>query len=121
MGVIVAFLIVVVATVFFVTGGMGMLSSGDEDKYERPDGLGKTTIGRARYAAEDSACRTQLSQVRQMVMINTEPTDDTRPESLDQISGMPAGYAQCPIGKEPYEYDPATGKVECVHPGHEKY
>jgi hypothetical protein len=56
-----------------------------------------------------------------MVMINTEPTDDTRPESLDQISGMPAGYAQCPIGKEPYEYDPATGKVECVHPGHEKY
>jgi hypothetical protein len=41
--------------------------------------------------------------------------------SLADVSGIPAGYAQCPVGKEPYEYDEETGKVKCVHLGHEKY
>ena len=29
--------------------------------------------------------------------------------------------ATCPVGEEPYDYDPTTGQIHCVHPGHERY
>lgn len=120
-GILVAFLIVVVAVVFFVTGGMGTIKNKDGEEYKRADGKGQTTIGRARYAAEDSVCRQQLGQVRGLIQLAMDPVDEVYPESLANVSGMPAGYAQCPIDKVPYEYDKETGKVKCNHPGHEKY
>jgi len=43
------------------------------------------------------------------------------PKTLAEVRGLGNDMKQCPIGKEPYEYDPATGKVHCPHPGHEKY
>ncbi len=118
-GILVSFMIIVVAVMFFVTGGFGML--GGEEERERADGLGQTTLGRARYAAEDSVCRTQLSQVRQLVDLSKDQVDEVYPAGLSQVSGLPAGYDKCPIGKEQYTYDPATGEVTCPHTGHEKY
>ncbi len=120
-GILVAFVIVVLGVVFFVTGGMGTIQNEDGEEYSRPDGLGKTTIGRARYAAEDSVCRQQLGQIRGLVQLAEDPVEETFPETLATVSGMPAGYDKCPVGKEAYDYDKETGKVSCPHKGHEKY
>lgn len=120
-GILVAFLIVVVGVMFFVTGGFGTIKNKDGEEYSRPDGLGKTTIGRARYAAEDSVCRQQLGQIRGLIQVYEIDSEDAHPDSLANVSGMPAGYDKCPVGKEPYEYDKETGKVSCPHTGHEKY
>ena len=46
--------------------------------------------------------------------------EDTKPASL-AAAKITGDLARCPIGHEPYVYDPATGTIHCVHPGHEKY
>lgn len=115
-GVAVSMLIVVVAVMFFVMGGFGLLGG---EKHERPDGKGETLVGRIRYKTEDTVCKQQLDQVRQMVMIETD-SDEVKPSTLKD-AGVSDTYAKCPIGKEPYEYNPQTGKVKCPHPGHEDY
>ena len=120
-GILVAFLVVVLAVVFFVTGGMGTIKNEEGEEYKRADGLGNTTLGRARYAAEDAACKTQLGQVRGLVSLASDPVDDTFPGELNDVGGLPNGYDKCPIGSEPYTYDAATGEVKCVHLGHEEY
>ena len=119
MGVMIAMAVVAFAVVFFVSGGFGMM--GGEEKEGRDDGLGKTLIGQARYAAEDRACKTQLEQVRQLVGLATDPVDNTRPTALSEVDGLPTGYDRCPIDKQNYEYDAATGEVTCPHEGHEDY
>ncbi|MEX2242612.1 MAG: hypothetical protein WD716_02070 [Fimbriimonadaceae bacterium] len=118
MGVMIAMAVVAFAVVFFVTGGFGMMGGKKEG---REDGLGKTLVGQARYAAEDRACKTQLEQVRQLVGLATDPVDETRPATLSEVAGLPTGYDRCPIDKQNYEYDAATGEVTCLHEGHEDY
>jgi hypothetical protein len=120
-GVLVAFAVLVAGAAFFATGGFGTIKNEEGEEYSRPDGLGKTTLGRARYAAEDSVCRQRLGQVRGLISLAADPVEETFPESLQQVSGLPQGYDKCPVGDEPYEYDDATGVVSCVHLGHEKY
>jgi hypothetical protein len=50
-----------------------------------------------------------------MQMNEDQPPADVRETKL------PAEFYACPIGKEAYLYDAASGKVQCPHPGHEKY
>ena len=49
-GTLVALVIVLGATAFYFTGGLGLM----EEPPERPDGKGETIIGRSMYAAKDS-------------------------------------------------------------------
>ena len=97
--------------------GSGMFSG--EAKSPRKDGKGTTTMGLAQYKARDEVCRSNLGQVRMSININTS-TDEEHPATLQDLK-LPAEFMRCPIGKEPYVYDPATGQVDCPHPGHEKY
>ena len=93
---------------------------GGTAKPARADGKGNSIPGLARLKAEDEVCRSNLGQVR--LMIQTQMGgEDTPPASLTELRGLPKEFLSCPIGKEPYQYDPATGTVRCVHPGHEKY
>lgn len=98
--------------VFFVMGtGAGS---------KRKDGLGKTVPGAVRAQAFDTECKTQLSQIRQSISIATNMGEDANPSSLSDLR-LGADFLLCPIGKEPFAYDSATGKVQCVHLGHEAY
>ncbi|MBS1724936.1 MAG: hypothetical protein JSS66_18505 [Armatimonadetes bacterium] len=115
-GVLVAVAIVIALGIAFAVGSGAF--GGKVDK--RPDGKGETLVGRSMYRAKDEACRSNLGQVRQSLQIATDPTEDTHPASLQELH-LGDDFMRCPIGKEPYEYDPATGTVKCVHPGHEKY
>ncbi len=88
------------------TGGSG--SGGDA----------ATVLGGTRDRAQDAVCRNNLSQLRAAIGIQAGATG-VNPPSLDSLH---AGVElACPGGGEPYQYDPATGTVRCVHPGHESF
>ncbi len=99
--------------------GSGMFSS--KATSSRKDGKGTTVMGAAEWAAKDDVCRSNLSQVRSALQIaETTDGDGKYPQSLDETH-IGADFYRCPIGHEPYAYDPSTGQVHCVHPGHDKY
>jgi hypothetical protein len=85
-----------------------------------PAGAGgaTTTLGGARDRAGDAVCRNNLSQLRAAVSIHLG-TAGANPSSLEELQA--GASLSCAAGDEPYEYDPATGKVRCVHPSHEGY
>ena len=72
--------------------------------------------------AKDVVCMENLRSVRQCIEAErSTDTDSALPQALTEMRGLTADLRACPEGKEPYQYDPSTGKVQCVHPGHEKY
>ncbi|MEQ1823899.1 MAG: hypothetical protein ABL949_15435 [Fimbriimonadaceae bacterium] len=89
-------------------------------KSSRKDGKGTTLPGLAMYKARDEACKSNLSQTRSSLEIARANAGDEPPTSLSDTRLAPE-FLRCPIGKEPYTYDPATGEVKCAHPGHDKY
>ena len=89
-------------------------------KSTRKDGLGTTIPGAAKAKTQDTVCVSNLSQVRQLIMVAQSSGDDTLPPSLDALPGAKS-VSTCPIGGETYLYDSKTGKVTCPHPGHENY
>lgn len=114
-GILVAVVILIGLVLFFVFGGFGMSGASSE----RKDKVGTTIIGKSMARAKDAKCMEYLKQVRMAIEMNTS-VEDEKPESLATLK-LPAEVIQCPIGKEPYVYDPKTGKVMCPHPGHENY
>ena len=87
----------------------------------RKDGHGTTVLGAAEWAAKDDVCRSNLNQVRQALQVASSTDADSKfPEQLQETK-LPQEFYSCPIGHEAYSYDPTSGQVHCVHPGHEKY
>lgn len=67
-------------------------------------------------------CINNLSQLRQGYKLATMEEDAPKPQSLAEVGrGFPQSMFACPVGKQPYRYDPATGRIWCVQPGHERY
>lgn len=67
------------------------------------------------------ACMNNLQQIRMSLSISASGDEENRPKSLAEIKGLPSEMLRCPVGGEPYQYDPKTGKVWCTHPGHEQF
>ncbi|MDX2064472.1 MAG: prepilin-type N-terminal cleavage/methylation domain-containing protein [Fimbriimonadaceae bacterium] len=99
--------------------GSGMFQKGGA-KSPRADGKGQTIPAQVKLAAQDDVCRSNLNQVRAALQIATMNNDDTPPTELTETR-LPQQFYACPIGKEPYAYDASTGRVGCVHPGHNGY
>lgn len=119
---VVIVIIALLASVLYVGFGSRTLPISPQDPGEagRPDGLGTTTIGGAVARAKDEQCRQQISQLRQMIDMQTM-SGEAPPASLDQVGSLPATFQRCPIGGESYAYDPSSGRVTCPHPGHEGF
>ena len=118
---LVGLLIVIAILAVLAVALMRPWAVGGTAKPARADGKGTTVPGLAKLKAEDTVCRSNLNQVRSFIVIARTNADDLPPATLAEIQGLPKEFLSCPLGKEPYEYDPATGTVRCVHPGHEKY
>ena len=87
-------------------------------------GKGSGKPGEARTpmtAAHDSECLQNIRSVRQCIAAEEATDDQKHPASLESIKSLTADLRSCPVGKEPYSYDPSTGVVHCIHPGHENY
>ena len=93
---------------------------GGTAKPARADGKGNTVPGLVKLKAEDEVCRSNLGQVRLGIQVAQSSGEDAAPQSISDLK-LPREFSYCPLGKEPYAYDPSTGTVHCVHPGHEKY
>lgn len=86
------------------------------------DGTQKSVQKAAMDKSTDLECSTYLGEVRQAISMYGSGTDEhERPASLTDLGTAMQPVTKCPVGGEPYQYDPATGKVWCVHPGHEKF
>jgi hypothetical protein len=87
---------------------------------------GKTPDGRKVEApiqkARSVECMNYLSQIRQAHQM-ASMSDENRPQSLADLraQGVTESMMSCPVGKQPYRFDPASGKVQCVTEGHESY
>ena len=110
-----AMVIIAILGVVLFYGGVGPRDA----KYQRKDKLGATVMGQARLAAVDKVCMQNLASCRQGIQVAQVNAEEPPPTLQDIRIGEQ--FYRCPIGKEPYTYDPATGKVSCPHPGHEKY
>jgi len=85
----------------------------------RPGGP-TTTPGMAIEQAKNVECRTNLGQVRQAIMMFKMSNEEAAPSNLDELR-LPTESTTCPVGKQPYTYDPQTGQVRCSTPGHDRY
>jgi type II secretory pathway pseudopilin PulG len=95
-----------------------MYAGGPSGAPSSATGGAATTLGGAKGRAGDTVCRNNLSQLRAAIGVYSGTTG-ANPPSLE---GLQAGVSlNCPRGGEPYEYDPNSGKVWCVHPGHESF
>jgi len=100
--------IVIIGILFVVLyGGGGGSASG-----------GGTTLGSSVRMAQGTVCKKNLGQLKMAIGMFAN-ANDRYPSSLEEVNaGVPLA---CPAGGEPYEYDPNTGQVCCVQPGHERY
>jgi len=79
---------------------------------------GGTPLGASVRMARGTVCKNNMAQLRMAIGIFAN-TNERNPNSLEEVNaGVPL---TCPVGGEPYQYDPNTGQVHCVHPGHEGY
>ena len=118
MGLLAAIVIIGVVTVVCLTGGGGLMGT-ETVMPDRPDGQGKTTIGKAAARAKDEVCRSNLRQVN--MSIEVQKTSDQIPSSLGEL-GLSPEFLKCSITPhEAYVYDGQGGRVTCPHPGHESF
>lgn len=107
-------LLVVIALIAVLGAGLYTFYAG---KGSGKPGEAKTPM----TAAHDSECLQNIRSVRQCISAEEATDDQKHPASLESIKALTADLRACPVGKEPYSYDPSTGTVHCAHPGHEKY
>src|SRR5579872_2154686 len=107
-------ILVVIALIAILAGGAYSFYIGKSgkkgEKSHGPIAMAKLTV-----------CNENLRQIRMAIdMTKNGDVDGKFPASLDELK-FPRESLICPDGKEPYQYDPNTGQVHCVHPGHENY
>ena len=88
-------------------------------------GSSKTVGGRRvespKERGQSAVCINNLQQIRaSLTMLQSAGDEEGRPKTLAELK-LPAEMLRCPVGGEPYQYDPATGRVWCTHPGHEQF
>ena len=111
---LVVIVIIMIAAVILFKG------TSDTAPRAKADGRGKTVLGNAMATANDSACQSNLGQVRQMIQVQKATDEEFKPTTVADIPGA-ASVGKCPVGKEAYVIDAASGDVKCPHLGHEKY
>ncbi|MEI7986899.1 MAG: hypothetical protein WCI55_14835 [Armatimonadota bacterium] len=105
--------IILVCVVIFMKG------TGDSKPLAKADGRGQTTLGNAKATAEDMVCKSNLSQVRDLLKVQKATDEEAKYATVAEIPGA-ASVSMCPVGKEPYTMDEA-GNIKCPHPGHGKF
>jgi prepilin-type N-terminal cleavage/methylation domain-containing protein len=109
-------LLVVAALLVALGGGLAYFYLGG--KSGKPGERRVTPLSKA----HDTECLSNIRSVRQSIAAaHAGDADEKYPASLAELRELPRELRACPVGKEPYVYDPSTGEVHCPHPGHENY
>lgn len=74
----------------------------------------------AKDQAKKQVCRNNLEQARYALQIY-QTNGEGYPAGLDDLAkASPGLQLDCPVGKQPYEYDASSGRIWCSYPGHER-
>ena len=65
-------------------------------------------------------CKSNIDQVRMAIQMYKDANDHF-PPSLADLDRSVKDVETCPDSHQPYQYDPATGTVKCLTPGHGKF
>jgi type II secretory pathway pseudopilin PulG len=107
-------LVIVIIGILFAMYGMPPGGTGAAGPGSSP----ATIAGGAKVRAQGVVCQNNLQQLRAAISIY-QANNQSYPPSLESLN---AGVSlSCPVGGEPYEYDPTSGRVQCVHPKHESF
>jgi type II secretory pathway pseudopilin PulG len=125
-GLLVVIVIIGILAVIMFSGGPSGPATREREQLLREtggttSGGPHTVYGRAMQAARGSLCRNNLSQARMSLQLFT--TNNGRyPSSLEELARSTPGLVlRCDVSKQPYSYDPTTGRIWCTQPGHERY
>ncbi len=111
-------ILIVIVLIGLLAGGYFALRARDGQEAEPQfPGEAQTLPGKAIQKGQSVECMNNLNQIRQMLQIGAIGTGKY-PPALDPEWGIPP---RCPVSGYAYVYDPATGRVYCPTPGHEKY
>ncbi|MCW5942002.1 MAG: type II secretion system protein [Fimbriimonadaceae bacterium] len=102
----IAIILILVAAYF--TGGFGTMGA---------KAGAKGPIGQVKRQTSTVELRSNLQQVRAAIEMRAQ-SEDGFPASLDEL-GLPEEVLKCPVGKQRFQYDPATGRVWSPTPGYE--
>ena len=80
----------------------------------------KTIPGMAMDQGLGVECANNLRQIRMAIQMERDTGEEGLPPSLQSLHGIPASMKQCPASHRPYVYNPQTGQVYCVTPGHNR-
>lgn len=109
-------LLVVVAMLSIISGGMAFFYLGKSKKDPVTGRVTHTPMSRSKM----TVCTSNLQQVRTGLQLQKDSDENEKyPESLTVLK-FPSEVLVCPEGKESYQYDPNSGQVQCIHAGHEK-
>jgi type II secretory pathway pseudopilin PulG len=80
---------------------------------------GQPTVQAPVQRAQGVECMNNLRSVRQALTM-AQQTEERPPASLTEIR-LPQQLYACPVSKQPYVYDPRTGRVGCPYPPHRSF
>ena len=70
-------------------------------------------------SGKKTECQSNLQQLRSAIQMHKD-SEGTYPSSLSDLGPAMRSLESCPSSSQPYQYDPASGRVWCTTPGHEK-
>jgi hypothetical protein len=89
-----------------------------------PSMPGRNPIQAPIQRAQGVDCSNNLQQIRTALTM-AEQTNEHYPASLAELttsgSGLTRDMLVCPVSKQPYLYDPRTGRVGCPYGPHRSY
>ena len=120
-GLLVTAAIIVIAAGVYFGGGAGLTSVKKDSKYLDKTSKKQTVVGQSLDTAKGEVCRQQLDQIRKGIeAYKAANATEDNPQTFKDIGlGVSNEYFQCPVSKQPYTYDPATGQANC--PNHTNF
>ena len=115
-GMLVAAAIIIILFILIANYGSNIFGGHTPQRADKQD---RTIVSGSKARANDAVCMNNIRQVKAAIEM-AKSSEGKPPETLDELK-LGRDLTKCPIGGEPYQYDPQTGTVHCPHPGHEKY
>ena len=109
-GVLITVVIILVAVLYF-SGVLGNKNSNIDTNQSMSKSQKTTTYGQAMDSAKAIECKSNIGQLRQSINMFVQ-SNEFFPSSLNEVSA-PDSMKKCSMTKEPYIYDPQTGRVMC--------
>ena len=121
-GILVAVAIVVILAAIYL-GGNNMTTVKEDSSLLDKSSDKQTVVGKSIDTAKGADCRERLNQIRTgIATYKASQGSEENPAALKDLQmGVSADYFQCPVSGQAFNYDSATGQVQCQYQGHTNF